>query len=313
MKDIEELLKQSGSAKPRRGLRANFTSDITNYLAEHPRPKRFARLQEIPIMKWFTKPAIAVSALVFLVIAGGATYAAVGGWPNIVSLFGGQQVLSNGDRIVKVDTKNCDYLSAFTVTGKNVAGTQYYRVKAGSKLTNEQVVEFVLGNCFIQEQSKMIQSEIQKELDKNPSNKGRTVGGYIDNTVTAITDSSITLEAVGWNGGDINQKTTLKFNHIDPNVLVYEGPNRLSWKDIKVGDHVAYSYRASGDALTHSETMGLDQIKPDEQVIVTIFKNTPELSASMDYQKYNRTEFEEVVPCSTHADGYCNYEQKLGQ
>lgn len=313
MIDIEQLLKQSGSAKPRRGLRASFTRDITNYLARHPRPKRFARLKEIPVMKWFTRPAIALSALAFLIIAGGTTYAAVGAWPTIVSMFSGQQVLPNGDRIVKVDTKNCDYESAFTITGQEIGDTLYFRVKAGSKFTNEQVVELVQGNCFSEEQSRLTQGEIQARLDQNPLNKDRVIGGYIDNTVTAITDSSITLEAVGWNGADMSKKAVLTYKHIDPNVLVYQGPNKISWNDIKVGDHVTYSYRASGDAFMHSESMGLDQINPDEQVLVVLYKNAPELTAATNYQKYNGSEFEEVVPCSTQPDGYCNYEQKLSK
>lgn len=308
MKDVETLLKQSGSAKPRRGLSADFTSKITNYLVAHPRKSRFARFTEVHIMKWFTKPAIALSALVFAIVAGGASYAAVGGWPSVVALFGGQQTLPGGDRIVKVDTKNCTYINAFTVTGTDIKNQLFYRIKSGSKLTNDQVVELALGNCFAEEQAKFDVSVIQSVLDANPLNKDRVVGGYADAVVTAITDSSISLEfemPVGYTLEKANQT----FTHIAPDVLVYQSPNKLTWSDIKVGDHVAYSYRASGEALTKSETTAPTRINPDEQVIVMINKNTPEYSTALKYQKYNGGEFEQVIPCTGGDNGYCNYEQ----
>jgi len=306
--NIEQLLKKSGNAKPKRPLSSDFTNKITNHLAANPRPSRFGWLKEIFNMKWFTKPAIALSALAFLVIAGGTAYASVGGWSGIIALFGGQKVLSNGDRIVQVDAKNCNYVSAFTVTqGNKKVDSVYYRVKMGSKLTNEQVVQLVQGKCYADDQAKFDQGVLQS-LYSNPLNKDKLVGGYADAAVKAITDSSISFEFVLPVG---NELKTIKqtFNNIAPDVMVYQSPNKISWKDIKVGDRVSFSYRASGEALTHSETISPDKVKTDEQVLVFINKNTPEYSEAIDFQKYNGSEFEEVKPCSNQSDGYCNYAQ----
>lgn len=310
MKDIETLLKQNGSAKPKRALRPNFTNDITNYLAEHPRLSLAARLKETKIMKLklFTKPAIAVFALALLVITGGGVYAAVGGWPGIQSIFSGQKILQSGDRVVKVDTKNCSYISPFTIGQQNKqVDSVYYRVKASSKLSNDQVVQLVLGNCFAEEQAKFDQRVVNDILFANPLNKDRVIGGYADSLVTAITSSSITIKSVM----PVNQQLETfeqTFSNIAPDVLVYQSPNKLTWNDIKVGDRVSIKYRASGEALTKSETMPLSQVKPEEQVLVMVNKNTPEYSTAISYQKYNGSEFEEVTPCG-NADGYCNYEQ----
>ena len=148
-------------------------------------------------------------------------------------------------------------------------------------------------------------------LDKNPLNKNAIVGGYIDSEVTAITDKSISLKSI------IPYKTELKtieqtFSNIDSDVFVYQSPNKLSLKDIKVGDHVSIKYRASGDALAHSETIAPDKVNTDEQVVVAIFKNTADITAAVDYAKYNGSDFEQVAPCDQEG-GYCTYAQLLNR
>jgi hypothetical protein len=167
----------------------------------------------------------------------------------------------------------------------------------------------VRGNCFVQEQAAFDQKLLMEVLDKNPLNKNAVVGGYIDSEVTAISDKSISLKSV------VPYSTELKtieqtFNNIDPDVLVYQSPNRMSLKDIKIGDHVSIKYRATGDALKHSETIMPDKINTDEQTIVAIFKNTTDVTAAVDYAKYNGSEFEQVAPCDGEG-GYCTYPQLL--
>lgn len=312
MKDIEALLKQSSNPKPRRPLRANFTNNVTSYLAQNPRRSWRVTYMEI-FMEWFKKPAAALAALAVVTMAGGTAYASVGGWPGVVALFGGEKTLADGSRIVQVDTKNCSMSNAFTVAE---AGKQqnawYYRVKDGSKLTNDQIVEMVQGNCFVEAQVQFDQKVIHDALNSNPLNKDRVVGGYIDSVVTAVSTQAISIESV------IPYDTELKtvkqtFNHIAPDVLVYESPNKLTLADIKVGDHVSIKYRASGNALTHSETTAPDKINTNEQVVVMINKNTPAMTAAVNYLKYNGQEFEQVQPCSAHPSGYCNYEQFIKQ
>lgn len=312
MTDVEKLFARSGGPKPRRPLRADFTKNITDHVSENPRKRGLAHLMEMKYMRFFTKPVFATAAITLAVVASGTTaFAAVGGWPGISAMFGGQHDLPNGDRIVRVDTDNCLDSHAFNMPElekrQDKHNTVYYKLKAESKLTNEQVVQMVRGNCFAQEQAAFDQKVLLEALDKNPLNKNAVVGGYIDSEVTAISDKSISLKSV------IPYNTELKtieqtFNNIDPDVLVYQSPNKLGLKDIKVGDHVSIKYRATGDALSHSETITPDKINTDEQVIVAIFKNTPDMTASVDYAKYNGSEFEQVAPCD---GGYCTYQQLL--
>lgn len=304
MKEIEELLTKS-NAKPARNLKASFRKDIVNYLDDNPRRTRMSMIKEFLSMKFYPKPVIAIFAIITFAAAGSTAYAAVGGWPGIQALFGGQEKVENA-RIVKVDTKNCTIMSSFNITSKEQEqGSYYYKVKDDSKLTNEQVVQMVHGYCE-QDRSSKTTLDILTELNKNPLNKDTVVGNYIDSKVTAISSSSISLES------DIPVGTEVKtfqqtFSQIDPQVIVYEGMKRLSLSDIKVGDRVSVSYRASGDALTHSEST--IAASGEGQVIVTIAKNSKDFTASVNYQKYNGKEFEQVIPCSEDSSGYCNAEQ----
>lgn len=310
MKDIDILLTKN-KIKPQRLLREDFTKNITNHLDEHPHKTRLSYIKELLFMKLFTKPAIAVLAIVALVTTGGTAYAAVGGWPGIEALFSGQKKVDNA-RIVKVDTKNCTITSAFNITAKDKRqDTYYYKVINNSKLTNEQIVQMVRGYCEIGA-SGQASLNIKAELEKNPPNKDSMVGGYIDSVVTAISNSSISIESKMPIGDDV--KTVKQtFSHIDPQVIVQGGGRRLSLSDIKAGDHVSITYRASGEALRNSETISPDKINTDEQVIVAISKNSKDLTASINYQKYNGKEFEQVVPCAEDATGYCTIEQYMSK
>ncbi len=307
MKTIDELLATSASAKPRRALRADFTNQITHHIASHPRKTGVLVIWERSIMKFFTKPALAIATVGATLAIGGTAYAAIDGW-NISALFGGQQNLPGGDRIVRVDTDNCTYISALNfLTHNTEPNTLYYKVKANSKLTNEQVVQMARGNCFTQQQAEFDQAVFNSVLN-TPQNKGKIVGGYIDSVITAISPTSISIESDIPMGPEI-KKVKQTFNHIDPNVLVYSSPHKIAYSSLKIGDHVSVSYRASGDALLHSETIAPDQINAGEQVLVTINKNTPDMAAAVSYQKYNQTEFEQVVPCTVQSSGYCTLDE----
>jgi hypothetical protein len=307
MIDIEKLLAQSGSAKPRRPLRTGFTNQVTDYVAGHPRPKGLARLKELLTMKLhITKPIAAGAACAFILLAGGTSFAAAGGWPRIQALFGEQTDLPGGGRIVRVDTENCTFTDALSIVSGNNQKTYYYKVKKDSKLTNEQVVQIVRGNCETAKQITFDTSVVQTALARNPLNKDTVVGGYIDSKITAVSGSHISLESVVpyGNPNGIELKTIRQtFTHIDPQVLVYDSPHTITMSDLKVGDRVSIKYRASGEALMHSETQPLDQVNNDEQVVVAIIKNSHDMSAAIDFQKYNGHEFEQVIPCDH--DDFC--------
>lgn len=310
MKNVETLLEKN-SNKPTRELQRDFTQNIVNYLDEHPSKTRVSLLKEFLTMKFYAKPIIAMFAIVTVAAAGGTAYAAVGGWPGIQAFFGGQKKVTNA-RIVTVETKNCAITSAFNATSKDhQQDAYYYKVKDNSKLTNEQVVQMVLGNCEL-DKSAQKTLDVTAELDKNPLNKDSVVGNYVDSVVTAISNSSITIKSdIPVADGDQThiQTYTQTFPNIDPDVVVYSGMQRLSLADVNVGDHVAISYRADADTLAHSESTIPGSVDGSKQVLVTIAKNSPNFSAAINFQKYNGKEFEQVVPCSTDVSGYCTAEQ----
>lgn len=305
MKDVEQLLTKR-SIQPKRELQKDFTKNIISHLDEHPRQRGVFTIKELFSMKLYTKPVFAVLAVITLAVTGGTTYAAVGGWPAIEALFGGQQEVENA-RVVKVDTKHCSITSAFNVTSQDQQqDAYYYKIKNDSRLTNEQVVQMVQGFCELG-QSSQASLDIAAELNKNPLNKNAVVGGYVDSEVTAVSASSISIQSNIPIGSEV-KTVTQTFSHIDPQVIVYEGPARLTLGDIKVGDHVSVAYRASGKTPTPSEINPMD-IDPNQQVIVAVAKNSKNLTAAINYQKYNGKEFEQVIPCSEDSSGYCTAEQ----
>jgi hypothetical protein len=288
---------RSGNAKPRRELSATFTQTITNHIQAHPRPRRRMSLKEL-FMKILDKPAIALAGIVATIAISGTAYAAVVNWPNISAMFGGEQQTEHG-RIVKVDVQNCRTDNAFTIMkpADQRGEPRYFMVKKESTLTNDQVTQMVFGNC---EQG--AQSEVLLNTTTPMEN---VVGGYIDNTVTAISAQSITLESQVPIGESI-QRVKKTFNRIDPAVQVYYKSEAMKFSDLKVGDRVGFSYRATGKALSHSETLNPLDLNTDEATIVLIIKNTPAASAAIDYQKHYGKEFEEVVPCEFNLTGYCD-------
>lgn len=290
---------RSGSAQPRRPLRADFTTNVTAYISTHKRP----RLSVKGIfMKLLDKPAMAIASVIVAFAITGTAYAAVVNWPNISAFFSGEQQTPNG-RIVKVDTENCHTDNAFTMT-KPVdqrGGPRYFMIKKESQFSNEQVTQMVLGNCEQGAQSDVLQSK----LDQLP--RGNDIVGGYDSVITAISPTSMTIEADFPVGSEIRHFSKT-FNRIDPNVQVYYKADTLQFGDLKVGDNIVFSYRAQGDAL-QSETLSPADLNTDEATILTVVKNTPAAVKANEYRKYLGNQFEEVVPCDSNATGYCNVEE----
>lgn len=284
--NVESKLR-SGNAMPRRELRTDFTQTITNYIQTHPRTTWWMNPKEL-CMKIFDKPAMAMAGVVATLAISGTAYAAVVSWPQISAMFGGEQQTPQG-RIVQVDTKNCHSEHAFTIAKPHDQrdGPRYFMVKNGSKLSNEQITQMVLGNC---EQGAQTDALMQKMKQHYPSND--VIGGHVDNVITAIGPQSITLQADIPVGGNI-ERITKTFNKIDPAVQVYYKAGSIALDSLKVGDHVFYAYRATGDALNRPE-LPPTELKTDEATIVMVIKNTPAATAAIEFQKYHGSEFEEV-------------------
>lgn len=312
--NIDEMLHASGNAKPRRGLKVDFTKKTVAHIRANPRKPWWRSPKEL-LMKVLDKPAMAIAGLVVTIAVSGTAYAAVVNWPNITAMFGGEQQ-TNGGRIVQVDTKNCGTrVSAFNITkpaNERDTSTRYFKVKNGSKLTNDQITQMVFGNCEQDAQADALKDVMKNSIIYKPENLNKTVGGYIDNVVTAISPTSITLEA-DYPYGETLKHLKAVFTHIDPAVEVYYKTGKLAFSDLKVGDHVAYSYRATGDALTHSETTAPSDVDYSQQTLLMVVKNTPNITAAIDYQKHLGSDFEEVVKCDKTPTGFCNVEEYLSK
>ncbi len=321
MRDIEDLLRHKG-LKPRRQLSSNFTNEITTRLKNGERPEPRPWWKEFIPMKFrnMHKPAIAGAACMLVLVAGGTTYAAVNGW-SVQTMFGGQKDLGNGQRIVKVDAKNCPHVDAFNITNKNRSrdASYYYRVASGVNLTNDQVVDIVTTTCEADAEgaaNSPTNQAIRAMLAK-PENVDKVVGGYGDAIIAALTPTSITIQfPTGGLNTRLQGTTTQHFTQIDPAVLVTNGPALSTYSALKVGDHVFVQYRASGDALNNSETISPDKVDASQQVVVGIQKLSPAMQKYFEesaiFSKY-RKDIEQVAPCTSQPSGYCTDAEYLGQ
>jgi hypothetical protein len=309
MNDIDSRLRHSGS-KPNRELGADFTINVLASLDK--KPGRRPKWKEYIQVK-FHKPAIVTAAFVATLVAGGSAYAAVGGVSGVRALFGGQKDLDGGARIVQVDTQHCPHIDSFNVTDPNrtAHGSYYYRIKAGSKFTNQQVVDMVQGACEVDAES-VVNSKVAAPIEALPENKDKLVGGYIDSVITAITPSTLTVSSAipyGSNQGTVVRTVTQAFGHIDPHAVVINNGVTESFDTLKVGDHITVEYRATGDALRYSETLPPDQVDASEQTVVIVTRISKSMTQYLDYQKYNSREFEQVAPCHKDPSGYCTDDQ----
>ncbi len=321
MKDIEDLLRHEGP-RPGRQLSSNFTNEtiarLRNGERSQPRPwwKEF-----IPVkFRTMHKPVLAGMACAVTLVAGGTTYAAVNGW-NVQTMFGGQKDLGNGQRIVKVDAKNCPHIDAFNITNKNRSSdsSYYYRIKPGVNLTNAQVVDVVTTTCEADAEGAASTPAHQaiNAMLAEPENVGKVVGGYGDATVTELTASDITIQfATGGLNTRVKGVTTQHFTHIDPAVVVTDGTALSTYSALKVGDHVFVQYRASGDALSHSETTSPDEVDASQQTVVGIQKLSPAMQKYFEdsamLSKYSK-DIEQVAPCTSQPSGYCTDAEYLGR
>lgn len=310
MKDIEELL-QTNAPGPRRELTADFTASTLHKLAERPSTK-FGRLKETLIMRFATftrahKPATIVAAVIGLIVISGTASAATIGWPNFSVLFGGQKTNSDGSRVVQIDTKNCTFINALNVTQKRTNDNiYYYRIKAGANLSNDQVTQLVRSQCEIEQES-ALNTQLLAQFSHN-HNQTDVIGGYIDNVITAITPTSIAVDMTVPDGATATTHH-LTYTHIDPDAIVMSAGKVIPLNDLKVGDHISVSYRATGDARDHSETTAPWDINPDQATLVTIIKIPAYIGESLMFQRHNNKDFEEVTPCTSQPDGYCTIEQ----
>lgn len=317
MKDLDKPLQASAPA-PCRELRADFTATTLAKLAEYKHTK-LGHLKETFTMRFAKfarahKPATIAAAVIGLIVISGTASAATIGWPNVLALFSGQKTFTDGSRVVKVETKNCQFVTAINVTKPRTGndGVYYYRVKADSHFSNDQITQMVQGFCDEEAEGKLNTQALEQITGADANLNHDLVGGYIDNVITAISPTTLTVNfsvPVGSANGTSYRNAILTFNHIDPHAVVLYKGTQIAFGDLKVGDHISYNYHATGDALNHSETMSPWQLNTNEATLAIIIKNTADMTAAMKYQQHNGTDFQEVTPCATGPNGYCTIEE----
>ena len=313
MKDIdtiEKALESQAAPKPRRALNPNFTETVISELRQNPKPKRRPWWQHyVP----FHKPAVALAACAAVIILSGTAYATTDGFTKLPSFLNirqaNEQVLPSGEKIISVDTQGC-HIVQWDETARKLTATDrtfLYRLKPSATITPDQVTQMVQGKCEFEAQTSTStrQSALATYLAAHPADKDTLVGGYASEIITAITPTTLSTHGESQYNGSI-KKYDLTFTHIAPDVTVASaGSGTATWSDLRVGDSIAYVYRATGNALTHSETTPPWDINTNEATIMYVERNSENVRAYFDFTNHNGIDFEEVVPCEKGAGGYC--------
>jgi len=309
-------MKTSPNQEPTRPLRSDFTQTTMRHarLAKkrHARKQTYASVishkrEGFSHMKPLQKFAVGFALFALVAGIGGTTYAMTnGGWSSIKALFGGKQKIAHA-RIVAVNVEHCDSVTAFNIT-KNRTGneTRYFKIADNSTITNDDVIAMVKADCYASYDADL-NTPITNQINNLPVNKDKLVGGYLDNEITAIGENSITvkLQANEAFGKNVHQT----FTDIDlASLTVIAHGKTMPFSELKVGDHVAVSYRASADLRAHSETTAPEDIDASQQQLA-ILTVLPYTHAFFDYQKNYGKTFEQVAPCNKTAIGYCTLDQ----
>lgn len=267
------------------------------------------------------KPIFIIGGFMAITLLGGTSYALLGGWPGVSTLFGGQTELANGDRIVKVSATNCvsEYMDPASKQTSDTAD-YYYEIKKQSKLTNDQIKQIVQGNCERSKQTQHEQTVGTEAIKSNPANNDRLIfGWYVDSLVKSFDSNGLVIEStipVGMDNttGIHNQTIVQRWPHVDPASAVFYGEERISLSDIKAGDHIGIKYRVNDPTI---KTMS-DHLDPNMDTsiftVMYITKNLPNVSAAVEAEKYNYDGFSRVYLCDKHPNGFCTmreyYEEK---
>ncbi|HSX43272.1 MAG TPA: hypothetical protein VLF59_04250 [Candidatus Saccharimonadales bacterium] len=315
MKQLEERLRRSSTPLPRRPLSADFTARIVGGLEGKPRaPKQRPKWKEYIQMK-LHKPAIVAASVLAVFAIGGTAYAAVGGISNIRAFFSGQTATRDGGRVIQIGTNACPRVDAFNITDKHRTDSRsyYVRVKPASTLTNQQVVSIIQGVCEADAEG-TLNSAAMQQVEIHIADKDTLIGGYADSVITALGNSSITLRSdvpYASKNGSVVRTVTQTYRHIDPQAQVVDAGKIESLSTLHVGDHVSITYQPIDPSSDHSETLGPDKLDADTVRIVAVTRLSQAMQDYFNYSKYQAHDFEQVVPCSYSASGYCNLEEYL--
>lgn len=281
MKDIESLLQTTKSVTPRRQMSIFFTDDVLGKInAKEEKGSIFMKLYRSPM---------AAALSIALVLASGVTaFAAIANWPAVVSVFGGEQLLDSGARVVKIETEGCKAVQGSNDTSKSVS---YYEIKKESSITNEQAVAMMQGVC----EEERVQAKIGESI-------GQAGGAsYSTRIVTIESKSAHSLTVTPDEKYDQKVNTGKKtYTNIASDVRVNDGATDLDFDALKPGDSVVLALADERGISTEMQGYVEDMSKIQVKAVLKV----PALTGSPDlFYKHIGKDFVRVEP-SKNGEGF---------
>ena len=277
MNDIESRLGHEQPPKPRRPLSDNFTEQTMQRVRSTPRSRMlFTWLAShikgaLPMHKLSKRVAFGIS-LAAVVAVGGTTFAAIT-WmqPDVhVDQAEGITTLANGDKRFWVDFSSCQ--------GQDMTNSfkQYYEIKAGSKVTPQDLAEGLTAQC----EADLLPQLFPQATSASGQTKGTPPGGpnfkphenqyfFPYAQFNGYSNGRMQLTS-GLNG--VTYHASLP---VDKDAAFYEKGKKIALSDLKPGDFLTLVVHTTALTVPYStETM-----RPDD--LLKISKNGFPIGASV--------------------------------
>lgn len=308
MKDMDELLRRSAPQGPRRGLTAEFTGLILERVSDASQrqrvPERLASaLRGVFTMHKLTKPAVLGLGIAAATLTGSALAAVLWLQPHASLTQDGVTTLANGNKRFWVATDSCQG------QGSMGPGKGYYEIKAGSKLTPEQLTKQLEASC---------ESDLLPQLFPHLAGDGKKepapfkpgdkqyytpLGSKFEKT----DGRTVTLSTVL--NGETYQHATLP---LASNLKVYEKGKAISLNDLKPGDNLTLVIATTAlDQPYSTETMSPDDLAklskdgfPIGSVVEGIIKRQYDEAALSAHYSVMGEDWTRLVEDKNSADGW---------
>lgn len=270
------------------------------------RARRHHQSEGIWDMKHFFRTASGLAAIAVSVMAVSATTYALASTGFLNTLFTSEQIQKDNSRVISISTTACNDTRFDPATSNltNKDGSRHYRIIPGSHLTNEQATQMVQGTCELTVLPQ-VERAITAQAAQHPEYKDRLTGGYMNDIITDITPTSITVKTEIPGGA----KGIATFKRIAQDVLVTNREATMQWSDLKVGDSVVLAWVF--DTPYATETTSEVTMDTTNVTIVRVQKKSPNAAASLTLKQTHGNEIEEVYVCDKVPSHFCTAEQMM--
>jgi hypothetical protein len=286
-KDMEEAMK---TLKPKRPLKPDFTRNTLGLSVSSSRGSFFLwqKLRHAP----------ALALVIAVLLLSGTVYAATH-WPEITAKFSSKTSLPSGNRIIGVDTTNCNY---FQVHDKPVPTNEkvYYEIKKDSSLTDDQVVSMVQGIC---EENAVtdIMNQIVQPYIKQGLGKGMT-GEFRLETVAKDSITVSESPAFAPQGAKLESYTY----NIDSGIKVYDAKESIELSDLRPGDSISLLVKDTHPLPSEGDPNSPNHWKDSDLITVLAIVRTPQITGSpMTFLTHLGKDFVRTEPCNSNPSGFC--------